>query len=282
MWTLWTGSKVMLRPFWQMCSLGLLQGVTEYLPVSSSAHTTALSYLMRWPAPGLALNAVLHLGTAFSLGFYFRHTLAEMGNAWGRLLTEKFNRRDPSLIASGQLLLSTLPAGLAGWLLEKPLSVYTRQPTSVIPGLVIGAGMLWQAAQQPIQNQDLTWKSAWWLGCSQALALIPGISRSGVTLSAARYAGLAPATALQFSFLSGLPIMVASGLFQLRHVFSPPRLPWPYLWGGVCSAALSGWYSLHWIHHHFSAQHLKGLALYRLGLASYLSYALWNRRFHHV
>lgn len=266
---------------WQTCCLGVVQGVTEYLPVSSSAHVTALSYVMRWPAPGLALNAVLHLGSALSLGYYFRHTLADMALACNPFVAPAPLPTQHRQLA-GQLLLSTLPAGMTGLLLEKPLSQHTRHPGYLIPGLVTGAVVLWQAASSPSQQDALSWKSAWWIGWGQALALIPGLSRSGMTLSCARFLGLNTTTALRFSFLSGLPLMAASGLFQLRHVLSPPRLPWSHLVGALASATVSSWLSLRWLTHHLSNRHLKGLALYRLGLAAYLGYQLWNRRSSHV
>lgn len=271
----------MTDKFWQTCSLGVLQGVTEYLPVSSSAHVTALSYVMRWPVPGLALNAVLHLGSALSLGYYFRHTLANMAQACNPFTQPSANNLQHRKMA-GQLFLSTLPAGLIGLLLEKPLSQHTRHPGYLIPGLAIGAMVLWQAARSPSQQHELSWQSAWWIGCSQSLALIPGLSRSGMTLSCARFLGLDPTTAVRFSFLSGLPLMAASGLFQLRHVLSPPRLHWTHLAGGLASAATSSWLSLRWLAHHVSNRNLKNLALYRLGLAAYLGYQLWNRRSAHV
>ena len=202
----------------QALALGLVQGLTEFLPVSSSGHLILVPVFLGWPDQGLAFDAAVHLGTALALLCYFARDLARL--AAGTLSLRPRELR--LVIAVG---LGTVPAGLAGLLLEKTLEAYGRSARVVAVSLIGWALVLWwadrRAARATLHEMDDVGPGrGLFIGCAQILALIPGTSRSGITISAGLVAGLDRATAARFAFLLGLPITLAAGLLKTRALLA--------------------------------------------------------------
>ena len=199
--------------------LGLVQGATEFLPVSSSGHLILVPWLFGWPDQGLAFDAATHLGTGFALLVYFA------GELW-RLAAGILGGRPDDRRLAAAVVLGTIPAGVAGLALQHVVERELRSVTVIAISTLVWALILWwadrYAARNPVHAlRDVGIGRAIVVGLAQPLALIPGTSRSGVTLSAGLFSGLDRATAARFAFLLGLPITLAAGLLEfvslLRH-----------------------------------------------------------------
>ena len=196
----------------QALVLGVVQGLTEFLPVSSSGHLILVPAFLGWPDQGLAFDAAVHLGTALALICYFARELGRIG-----IGTLGGRRLDVRLAAA--ILVGTVPAAIAGVLLERAIETRLRS-TVVVAVSTIGWGLvLWWADRQAARAhvtelQDVGIRRSLAIGCAQVLALVPGTSRSGVTLSAGLFAGLDRPTGARFAFLLGLPITAGAGLLK--------------------------------------------------------------------
>lgn len=199
----------------QAVVLGVVQGLTEFLPVSSSAHLALFPWLLGWEDPGLRFSVALHLGTlAAVLGFFWRD--------WTELLKAAIqDPKGPRARLFFYLVLATIPAGLAGLLLKDLVAGPLRSPAVMACSLIFfGAWLGWAdrtaAAEAPLDR--LTLKNALLIGASQALALLPGVSRSGITVTAGLMEGLTREAALRFSFLLSAPIVAAAALSELKDM----------------------------------------------------------------
>jgi undecaprenyl-diphosphatase len=196
----------------QALVLGVVQGLTEFLPVSSSGHLILVPAILGWPDPGLAFDAAVHLGTALALLCYF-------GPEVRRLAAGLRDGQRPAARLVGAVAAGTVPGVLTGLLLERVIVSHLRSP-QVVAASILGWGLvLWWADRQavaapPTDLRDVTAGQGFLIGCAQAIALIPGTSRSGITLSAGLFAGLDRPTAARFAFLLGLPITAGAGLFK--------------------------------------------------------------------
>jgi undecaprenyl-diphosphatase len=213
---------------WQALVLGIVQGLTEFLPVSSSAHLLIVPWLLGWPSLGLAFDAALHLGTLAAVLVYFWRDLIGMALAFPRAVRQPcavLRSRDPAAVMprlSLLIALGTVP-GLAAGLLGERVIDAIYYPTGVAPaGAIIAVAVALIAlallllvaertAKHVRQMECLDAKDAVVIGLAQATALIPGISRSGATITAGLFRGLARADAARFSFLLGSPIIAAAG-----------------------------------------------------------------------
>lgn len=204
--------------------LGIVQGATEFLPISSTAHLRVVPELLGWPDPQAAFSAVIQCGTLVAVIIYFRHDLRQIATAWCRdLLAGKPLRTAPAR-EGWMILLGTLPIVVVGLLLKKHIESSFRSLYVVAAALIgFGAVMLaaeafawWRRRRQPPRDMDqLHAGDAAAMGLAQALALIPGVSRSGATISAGLVAGLSREAAARFSFLLSLPAIFAAAVFEL-------------------------------------------------------------------
>ena len=201
--------------FFQVTILAVLQGATEFLPVSSSGHLILPSLLFAWNDQGLTFDVAVHVGTLFAVLIYFRDDLQRLVLA---LILSVFQRKhsEDSKFAC-MLLAATIPAGLSGLLLASQIEQYGRSliligVTSIGFGLLLFVSDRFGSKQRTLA--DMNWKTALLIGFSQVLALIPGTSRSGVTMTAALFCNLDRAAAARFSFLLAIPIITASGLLR--------------------------------------------------------------------
>ena len=196
--------------------LGLIQGATEFLPVSSSGHLILVPRLLGWPDQGLAFDAAVHLGTVLALLIYFTGELRRL--ATGILEGRPADRR----LAAG-ILLGSIPAGIAGLAFHRVIESQLRSVTVVAVSTILWALVLWaadrRAAKNPVHDlREVGIGRALVVGLAQSLALIPGTSRSGITLSAGLFARLDRSTAARFAFLLGLPLTAAAGLLEASHI----------------------------------------------------------------
>ena len=193
--------------------LGIVQGATEFLPVSSSGHLILVPRFLGWPDQGLAFDAAVHLGTVLALFVYFAGELR-------RLAEGVLARRAADWRLAAALVLGSIPAGIAGLAFQHAIETRLRSVMVVAVSTLLWAPVLWWAdrrAQRGARVHDLRDVGigrALAVGLAQALALVPGTSRSGITISAGLFAGLDRSTGARFAFLLGLPITVAAGLLE--------------------------------------------------------------------
>ncbi len=195
----------------QIIVLALVQGLTEFLPISSSAHLILVPYLTDWPDQGLAFDVAVHVGTLTAVVIYFRKEISKMFFAWVASL--KGRHSEDSKLAWG-VLVGTIPVGLAGLFFKDVISEHLRTPLVIAATTIIFGLLLWYADWSGKRQRDehsMTWKDIIFIGCAQAIALIPGTSRSGITITAGLMLGLTAPAAARFSFLLSIPVIVLAG-----------------------------------------------------------------------
>jgi undecaprenyl-diphosphatase len=257
----------------QAAVLGLIQGITEFLPISSTAHLRIAPAVFGWPDAGAAFTAVLQLGTlAAVVGFFLRDLLTMVAAA-----LDPARRHGPEARRLLYLVVGTIPIGIAGLLfrhaVEGPLrSLAVIGCSLVVVGLVM-AGVERRAAHRRGLD-DLTLRDAVWVGLGQALALIPGVSRSGITLVSAMAIGMRREAAARFSFLLSVPAVAAAGVFELPKVLRTPGLAGAPLLVGLLVAALSGYLSIAWLLRFLRTRTTLPFVIYRVLLGAALLIAV--------
>lgn len=201
--------------FAQTTILALIQGITEFLPISSSAHLLLPSLLFGWPDQGLSFDVALHVGSLCAVIIFFRRDLLNLAVAWIHSLTARRVSTESRL--AWLLILATIPAGLAGLVLNDYVENYARAIGVVATSSIVFGVLLYWADRSGNKQSDenmLTWRGALVIGIAQILALVPGTSRSGITMMAGLFCGLTREASSRFSFLLSIPIIVASGLLK--------------------------------------------------------------------
>ncbi len=195
----------------QIIVLALVQGLTEFLPISSSAHLILVPLITDWPDQGLAFDVAVHVGTLTAVVLYFRKEINKMFFSWFSSL--KGNHSEDSKLAWG-VLIGTVPVGLAGLLFKDYITDDLRTPLVIAVTTIIFGLLLWYADWSGKRQRDehtLSWKDIIIIGCAQAVALIPGTSRSGITITAGLLLGLTAQASARFSFLLSIPVIVLAG-----------------------------------------------------------------------
>ena len=206
--------------------MGLVQGLTEFLPVSSSGHLIIVPFLFGWHDPfitSLAFSVMLHIGTLLALLVYFRADWLRLVPAGLAAVRDRSFRGETDRRLAWLLIAATIPAALAGVLFDQLIETSFREVGLVAVTLVVGAGILWLADRRGARTkgvEDVTLPVALAIGVAQAVALVPGISRSGISISAARLAGLDRAAAARFSFLMATPVTAGASLFEVRRLLT--------------------------------------------------------------
>ena len=206
----------------QVLVLGLVQGLTEFLPISSSAHLRIVSELLFEEDAGASFTAVTQLGTEAAVLVYFARDISRLARAWVRGLTDAAARRTDDYRIAWLVIIGTMPIGVLGYLLRDQVRTSARNlwlvaTTLIVFALVLAAAERW--GRQVRRVDQLTVRDGVLMGGAQALALIPGVSRSGATISAGLGLGLIREAATRYSFLLAIPAVVASGLFSIPDVF---------------------------------------------------------------
>ena len=201
--------------------LGIVQGLTEFLPISSTGHVRVIPALAGWPDPGAPFSAVIQLGTLAAVLIYFRSDIGRIAKAWVRGLTDKQVRRSPDSIMGWYIALGTVPVVIFGYAFRHQISSGARSLMIVAFSLVIGGIIMLVVDRISVRGRSIesvTRRDAIIVGLCQALALIPGVSRSGATIVGGLVLGFDRESAARFSFLLSIPAVVLSGLFELREV----------------------------------------------------------------
>ncbi|MEZ5492209.1 MAG: undecaprenyl-diphosphate phosphatase [Gammaproteobacteria bacterium] len=199
----------------QATFLAILQGFTEFLPISSSGHLILPAELLGWQDQGLVFDVSVHVGSLAAVIYYFRAQIVALGLAWVRSLGQQGSTEESKL--AWLIIVATVPAGLAGLLANDLVELYARSILLIAVTSIVFALLLYMSDRQsgtPGNLSNLTWKTALLIGLAQMLALLPGTSRSGVTMTAGLFVGLSRHAAAQFSFLLAIPIIAASGLLK--------------------------------------------------------------------
>jgi undecaprenyl-diphosphatase len=272
----------------QAAILGVVQGLTEFLPVSSSAHLILARAFFGWDGDkfGLPFDVAIHFGTALAVMAYFWRDLLRIVAAIPRALrldglragSRLGNPGDQSARLIWLIGVGTIPAGLVGLTLDRYIEEHLRSPQITAVTLTLGAiGFLiverW--GRQHRGEGSLTLAEAWWIGCAQALALVPGVSRSGATITAAMLFGVRRPEAARFIFLLGLPAILAAAAKELPELAASGVEPGDraLLPIGIATAAIVGYLSIRFFVQYLGRHSLDAFAWYRLALAA--SVGVW-------
>lgn len=231
-------------PLIQVIVLAAVQGITEFLPVSSTAHLFLIPWLLGWNDPGLAFDVALHVGTLVAVLLFFLKTWVDLTLAGFGMRPVFTSRHASSDRAGGKvsgaspeleqnraliwlLILATIPAGVAGWLFHEQVETTWRSPFIIAAAMILVAVvMAWgeKAGRQEKGLESVGLADSLWIGFSQAIALVPGVSRSGITITGGLFRGLKRETAARFSFLLSTPVIAGAALKEL-HGFPHHRVP---------------------------------------------------------
>jgi undecaprenyl-diphosphatase len=201
--------------------LGIVQGLTEFLPISSSGHLRIVPALLGWEDPGTAFTAVIQLGTMAAVVLYFRNDLWRIGSTWLRSLRDASMRGSLDARMGWYLIIGTIPIGVFGLLFSDQIETGARDlrligSTLIVLGIVLLLADRLGAKRKTVDDLDA--KDGIAFGVAQSMALVPGVSRSGATITAGLFLGYTRADAARFSFLLSIPAVVLSGLFELRKL----------------------------------------------------------------
>ncbi len=264
---------------WEAALFGVVQGITEFLPISSTAHVTLAGILLGWQpkaagAQWTAFLASIQLGSLAALVWYFWGELREMGKA----LWDTHSRHRRKLLCA--LIVGTLPLAALGLLLKPVIEgPWTKDP-GLIAAALAGGALLMAAAEfrrGARQMAEIGWREAVLIGLGQAAALIPGSSRSGMTLAVGMLLGIERSAATQFAFLLGIPAIAASGALELRLLLQQGS---PFSWYALAvsfgAAFLSSYAAIAWLLRYVRTHTLWLFILYRLGLAGAILLAMFH------
>jgi undecaprenyl-diphosphatase len=252
--------------------LGTLQGLTEFLPISSSAHLRIFPELFGWGDPGAAFTAVIQIGTELAVLIYFRHDIWRIGSTWLRSLFRAEYRGHLDARMGWFIIIGSLPIVVLGVLLKDVIerdfrSLWIIGTTLIVLGIVLGVADRLSADDKTIKQIQV--RDAVLMGLAQAMALIPGVSRSGATISMGRVLGYEREAATRYAFLLAIPAVVGAGLFELREI---PHGDNSYGWGPTVVATvvsfLVGYAAIAWLLRYVSTNSYLPFVLYRIGLGS--------------
>jgi undecaprenyl-diphosphatase len=256
---------------------GIVQGLTEFLPISSSGHLVVVPYLLGWKDPfltSLAFSVMLHVGTLVALLAFFWRDWARLVPAGLATIRDRSFAGDPDRKLAWMIVATMPPAIAAGLLFNDFFEAQVRQPVLVALMLVVGAAILWTAdrlGRRTAGVEHLGFGGAVFIGCAQVLALVPGISRSGISISAALALGLTREVAARFSFLMAAPIVAGAGAYEIRKLLTGEAgvavEPGPLVVGFI-AAALSGLVAIGGLLRYLRSHPMTVFVGYRLVLAA--------------
>jgi undecaprenyl-diphosphatase len=262
--------------------LGIVQGLTEFLPISSSAHLRITAALADWRDPGAAFTAVTQIGTETAVIIYLRVDIGRIVRAWSRSLVDKAARKDPDARLGWLVVMGTIPIGVLGVTLkdsiEGPFRDLRLIATTLIGiGIVLGVADWWAdrigkygkhaAPRRHKGIEDLDVRDGLIYGLCQAAALVPGVSRSGATVSGGLFLGYSRTAAARYSFLLAIPAVLASGLFELAEIGGHGD---PVSWGPTIVATIvafvTGYAAVAWFLRYISTRSFAPFVVYRIAL----------------
>ncbi len=244
----------LLQACWRYLVLGVVQGLTEFLPISSTAHLKVVPVVLGWGDPGVAVTAVIQLGSIVAVLGYFRRDLRQVAFATLQALRQR-SWQAPEARLGLAIVLGTVPIVLAGLAIKRLVPDFDHSPlrslhsigiVSIVMALLLALAE--QLGRRRRQLDDVHIRDGALVGLAQALAVIPGVSRSGSTLTASLFDGWRRADAARFSFLLGIPAISLAGLVELKDAFSEPSVAGPLpLLVGVLSAMVVSWLAIAWL-----------------------------------
>jgi undecaprenyl-diphosphatase len=252
--------------------LGLVQGATEFLPISSSGHLRIVPAFAGWEDPGAAFTAVIQLGTMAAVLLYFRKDLWSITRGFLAGLRDRGARGTLEWRMGWYLILGTVPISVIGLALADTIetefrSLYLVAVMLIVAGLVLGWSERFRTDRAPRELEQITPRDVAVIGFAQAAALVPGVSRSGATMSAGLFLGLERTAAARFSFLLSIPAVVLSGLFELRHIGDGDGYGIGPTIAGTLLAFVSGYLAIAWLLRWITTHSFNVFVGYRLLLA---------------
>ena len=257
--------------------LALIQGLTEFLPISSSAHLILPSAVFGWEDQGLSFDVAVHVGTLAAVMIYFRIEVVSLLSAFFGSIFKGERSKEATL--AWMILLATIPACLLGLLMKDIIETYLRSAWIIAITTIVFGLLLWYVDKKATLVDDeyqSTWKKALFIGIAQAMALIPGTSRSGATITAALYLGFTREAAARFSFLMSIPIiLLAGGYLTLKLVESGAPIDLGFLATGIVTSFISAYICIHFFLKLISSMGMMPFVIYRLilgvGLLAFLA-----------
>jgi undecaprenyl-diphosphatase len=252
--------------------LGTLQGLTEFLPISSSAHLRIFPELFGWGDPGAAFTAVIQIGTELAVLIYFRKDIWRIGSTWLRSLVKAEYRGHLDARMGWFIIIGSLPIVALGVLLKDVIerdfrNLWIIGVTLIVLGIVLGVADRFSSDDRTIRQIGL--RDAVLMGLAQAMALVPGVSRSGATISMGRILGYEREAATRYAFLLAIPAVVGAGLFELKEI---PHGDNSYGWAPTIVATVVsfvvGYAAIAWLLRYVSTNSYLPFVLYRIGLGS--------------
>lgn len=259
--------------------LALIQGFTEFLPISSSAHLILPSAVLGWADQGLAFDVAVHVGTLTAVVIYFRHEVKALLSAFFASIFKGDRSKEASL--AWCIILATIPACIFGLVMKDVIELYLRSAWVIAATTILFGIPLWYAdktAKQEINEYQAGWKKALFIGFAQAVAMIPGTSRSGITITAALYLGFTREAAARFSFLMSIPIIVLAGSYLgLKLVTSGEPIHLGFLLTGILTSFISAYICIFFFLKLISRMGMTPFVIYRLMLGIGLFAFLFSR-----
>jgi undecaprenyl-diphosphatase len=256
----------------QAVFLGVLQGLTEFLPISSSAHLRIVPDLLGWGDPGAAFTAVIQIGTELAVLIYFRHDLWRIGSTWVRSLYRPEYRGQLDARMGWFIIIGSLPIVILGILLKDTIeqdfrSLWIIGTTLIVLGLILGIAD--RVSADRLQIKDMRLRDAVLMGVAQSCALVPGVSRSGATISMGRFLGYEREAATRYAFLLAIPAVVGAGVFELKDI---PNGDNTYGWGPTIVATvvsfIIGYAAIAWLLRYVTTHSYLPFVIYRVVLGT--------------
>ena len=258
--------------WWQAVILAILQGLTEFLPISSSAHLILPSQLLGWPDQGLAFDVAVHVGTLLAVMAYFRHDIVKLTNGFVDSTFLAKPNMDGKL--AWCIILATLPAGFLGLCLNGSIETYLRDALVIATTTIVFGLLLWYADRQPNLSKSIAeigFRQAFLIGCAQALALIPGTSRSGITITMAMLLGFNRQAAARFSFLLSIPLILLAGSYKTYEMLTTTHpIPWSFIFMGAFVSCVSAYICIYFFLKLIEQLSMTPFVIYRLLLGAFL------------
>ena len=249
--------------------LGLVQGITEFLPISSSAHIFVVSQLLGWQDPGAAFTAVSQIGTELAVIVFFRRDIARIISAWTQSLFKPALRSGIDARMGWYIIVGTIPIAVIGLIFSHQIETAARN-LWLVSGTLIGFGIILGVAdalgRHRLALANLNAKDGILFGLGQALALIPGVSRSGATISTGLMLGYTREAAARYAFLLAIPAVVASGLYEATKIGSDPTVEWGPTILATVIAFVTGFAVIAWLLRWVSTRSYLPFVIYRIAL----------------
>lgn len=258
--------------WWQAVILAIVQGLTEFLPVSSSAHLILPSQVLGWPDQGLAFDVAVHVGTLLAVMVYFRYDIKRL--FIGFIDSSFLNKPNQDGKLAWWIIIATLPAGFIGLCLNGSVEEHLRNALTIATTtIVFGLLLLFADKRTNLTKklQEMPLKHAIIIGFAQAIALIPGTSRSGITITAALLMGYERGEAARFSFLLSIPLILLAGSFKTYEMLvTTTPIPWSFIFMGAVVSCISAYICIHYFLKLIEQLSMTPFVIYRLALGAFL------------